>query len=277
MTRRTTNQMTLKEAINILSSAGVPDAVHDARAIFSHFGGFADYELVSREISSDNPDLIDALERRAKREPLQYIIGECDFYRERYFVSPGCLIPRSDTEVLVDFAVNNLPSGERFLDLCTGSGCVGLSVLNNTKNTSAILVDISDGALDIAKRNAERLGLAPRVDFLLADVLGEPLCDEVYAVLSNPPYVTDSEYESLDKEIYFEPKNAFVGGADGGDFYRAITEKYRDRLAVGGFIAYEIGYEQADLLREIAEANRMTCKIIHDLSGNARVAVLRGN
>ena len=269
--------MTLKEAISILSSAGVPDAVHDARAIFSHFGGFADYELVSREISSDNPDLIDALERRAKREPLQYIIGECDFYRERYFVSCGCLIPRSDTEVLVDFAVNNLPSGARFLDLCTGSGCVGLSVLNNTKNTSAILVDISDGALDIAKRNAERLGLAPRVDFLLADVLGEPLCDEVYAVLSNPPYVTDSEYESLDEEIYFEPKNAFVGGADGGDFYRAITEKYRDRLAVGGFIAYEIGYEQADLLREIAEANRMTCKIIHDLSGNARVAVLRGN
>lgn len=270
-----TKQMTLKEAINLLSSAGVPDAAHDARAIFSHFGGFADYQLVSREISSDNPDLADALERRAKREPLQYIIGECDFYRERYFVSPGCLIPRSDTEVLVDFAVKNLPSGARFLDLCTGSGCVGLSVLNNTENTSATLVDISGAALDIARKNAERLGLASRANFLLADVLGEPICDEVYAVLSNPPYVTDSEYEALEKEIYFEPKSAFVGGADGGDFYRAITEKYRDRLAVGGFIAYEIGYAQAELLSEIAEANRMTCEIIHDLSGNARVAVLR--
>lgn len=273
--RLQTKKMTLKEAINILSSAGVPDAVHDARAIFSHFGGFADYQLVSREISSDDPDLIDALERRAKREPLQYIIGECDFYRERYFVSRDCLIPRSDTEVLVDFAVRNLPSGAGFLDLCTGSGCVGLSVLSNTENTSATLVDISDSALSIARKNAERLGLLSRAELLLADVLGEPLCDKVYAVLSNPPYVTDTEYEALDEEIYFEPKNAFVGGTDGGDFYRAITEKYRDRLAEGGFIAYEIGYAQADLLCEIAEANRMTCEIIHDLSGNARVAVLR--
>lgn len=270
-----TKQMTLKEAINILSLAGVPDAAHDARSIFSCFGGFADYELVSRDISSDNPDLIDALERRAKREPLQYIIGECDFYREQYFVSQDCLIPRSDTEVLVDFAVKNLPSGARFLDLCTGSGCVGLSVLNNTENTSATLVDISDSALSVARRNADRLGLSARANFMLSDVLGEPIFDEVYAVLSNPPYVTDSEYETLDKEIYFEPKNAFVGGADGGDFYRAITEKYRDRLSAGGFIAYEIGYKQAELLSEIAEANRMTCEIIHDLSGNARVAVLR--
>ncbi len=266
--------MTLKEAIEILTAAGVPDAKHDARAIFRHFGGFADYALVSREISSEDEALTDAVKRRAAREPLQYIIGECDFYRERYFVSRDCLIPRSDTEVLVDFAVKNLPSGARFIDLCTGSGCVALSVLNNTENTSALAVDISAGALNIARKNADNLGLSERVEFLLYDALGEALPCEVFALLSNPPYVTDSEYESLDKEIYFEPKSAFVGGSDGGIFYRAITANYRDRLAPGGFIAYEIGAMQADLLREIAEENQMTCEIINDLQDRARVAVL---
>lgn len=269
--------MTLKEAIEILSAADVPDSAHDARAIFRHFGGFADYQLVSREISSNSEALIDAVNRRKNREPLQYIIGECDFYRERYFVSPSCLIPRSDTEVLVDYAVRNLPKGARFLDLCTGSGCVALSVLNNTENTTALAVDISESTLEVARKNADRLDLADRVDFLLADALDGAVTDKAFAVLSNPPYVTDAEYESLESEIYFEPKAAFVGGSDGGDFYRAITRNYKDRIAKGGFIAYEIGCGQADLLREIAEANKMSCEIIRDLSGNARVAVLRRN
>lgn len=267
--------MTLKEAIKVLCSAGVPEAVHDARAIFRHFGGFADYELVSRDVSSDKEELTNAIERRKNREPLQYIIGECDFYRERYFVSQDCLIPRSDTEILVDFAVKNLPVGARFLDLCTGSGCVALSVLNNTAKTSAIAVDISERALDIAKKNAKRLELSSRVEFLSANALSRAVDGDFYAVLSNPPYVTDAEYESLEKEIYFEPKNAFVGGFDGGDFYRAITALYKGRIADSGFIAYEIGAAQADLLRDIADTNQMSCHIINDLSGRARVAVLR--
>ena len=268
-------KMTLKEAIERLRAAGVPDAEYDARAIFRHFGGFADYELVSRSISSDNSQLTDAIERRTSREPLQYIIGECDFYRESYFVSCDCLIPRQDTEILVDFAVKNLPSGARFLDLCTGSGCVALSVLNNTEKTSAFAVDISEGAIGVARKNAERLGLSHRVEFLLSDARASAIEGDFYAVLSNPPYVTDEEYESLDEEIYFEPKSAFVGGADGGDFYRDITSLYKDRIAEGGFIAYEIGAMQGELLGKIAEENRMSCEIINDLSGRARVAVLR--
>ena len=267
--------MTLNEAINLLTAAGVPDAAHDARAIFRHFGGFADYQLVSRDISSDNSELLDAIERRKCREPLQYIIGECDFYRERYFVTGECLIPRSDTEILVDYAVGNLPKGAKFIDLCTGSGCVALSVLNNTEDTFALAVDISEPTLNVAIKNADRLSLTDRVNFLLADALGSAVADEVFAVLSNPPYVTDSEYKSLEREIYFEPKAAFVGGYDGGDFYRAITENYKNVIAKDGFIAYEIGAMQGDLLREIAADNQMSCEIIHDLSGNARVAVLR--
>ena len=271
----TMKKMTLSEAIERLRAAGVPDAEYDARAIFRHFGGFREYELVSRSISSDEPMLLEAVGRREEREPLQYIIGECDFYRERYFVSRDCLIPRSDTEILVDFAVKNLPSGARFIDLCTGSGCIALSVLNNTNDTTALAVDISPAALEIARKNANRLALDSRVEIREGDALGEAIGGEVDAVLSNPPYVTDGEYTALDREIYFEPRGAFVGGEDGGDFYRAITENYKNSLKVGGFIAYEIGAGQAALLGKIAEDNAMSCEIINDLGGRARVAVLK--
>jgi release factor glutamine methyltransferase len=190
-------------------------------------------------------------------------------------VSRDCLIPRSDTELLVDFAVKNLPSGARFIDLCTGSGCIALSVLNNTADTTALAVDISPAALEIARKNANRLGLDSRVEIREGDALGEAIGGEVDAVLSNPPYVTDGEYTALDREIYFEPRGAFVGGEDGGDFYRAITENYKNSLKVGGFIAYEIGAGQAALLGKIAEDNQMSCEIINDLGGRARVAVLK--
>ena len=267
--------MTLKEAISILAEAGVPDAEYDARALFAHFGGLLPHQLVMRDARCDSPELIDALNRRAKREPLQYIIGRCDFYRESYFVTPDCLIPRQDSEILVDFAVKNLPRGAHFLDLCTGSGCIALSVLNNTDKTTAVAVDISHGALSLAKKNAERLALEDRIDLRLGDATKGVSEGEFFAVLSNPPYVTYSEYALLEDEIYFEPKGAFVGGEDGGDFYRAITPIYRDRIADSGFIAYEIGEGQAALLCEIAKANSMSCEIIPDLAGRARVAVLR--
>ena len=267
--------MTLNNAISILRDAGVPDAEYDARAIFRHFGSFAEYELVSRSISTDSQEVLKAIERRAKREPLQYIIGECDFYRERYKVSDACLIPRHDTEILVDFAVKNLPQGARFLDLCTGSGCIALSVLNNTDGTHAVAVDISHLALDIAKENAKRLSLDSRIELKLHDALSDALDGEFDAVLANPPYVTDAEYENLEKEIYFEPKNAFVGGLDGAKFYITITPLYQKKIKKDGFIAYEIGAGQAELLREIAKQNEMSCEIINDLSGHARVAVLK--
>jgi release factor glutamine methyltransferase len=185
------------------------------------------------------------------------------------------LIPRADTETLVDFAVKNLPEGALFLDLCTGSGCVAISTLKNTAHTRAVAVDLSEGALEIARENAERNGVSDRIEFILGDAKGEIETGEIFALLSNPPYVADEVYEGLEGEIFHEPKMAFVGGSDGGDFYRAITPIYRDKIANDGFIAYEIGYDQAELLREIAKDNSMSCEIIKDLGGNDRVAILR--
>ena len=268
--------MRLEEAISILSEAGIESASHDAEELFCHFAGYSRSTLyLMHRIESDSPALINAVERRAKREPLQYIIGKAYFYRERYKVTPACLIPRFDTEILVDYAVDNLPEGAVFMDLCTGSGCVAISTLRNTKNTYAIAADISADALAIAEENAELNEVSDRISFRRIDLMSEALTDRVFAVLSNPPYVREDVYEELEGEIFCEPRAAFVGGEDGGDFYRHLTPIYKNIIDSEGFIAYEIGYDQADMLRKIAEENGMTCRILKDYGARDRVAVLK--
>ena len=267
--------MKLSEATRILTDAGVENPRHDAREIFRKFAGFKDCELICPEASSDLTELLSAIKRRAEREPLQYILGDVDFYRENYEVTPDCLIPRQETELLVDFAVKNIPSGKEFVDLCTGSGCIAISTLCNTKDTSALAVDLSDGALRIAAKNAKKNGVADRVKFLCRDVLTDAVTDSVFAVLSNPPYVTEAAYSTLEPEIYKEPKMAFLAGEDGLIFYRTIVSLYKDKIEKGGFFAFEIGYDQATSLFDIAELHGMCAEIIKDYSGNDRIAVLR--
>lgn len=274
---RISKKMKLSEAARLLSEAGITSARDEARTLFSHFDGIPRHKLIADDPSTQNPELISAIRRRQSREPLQYILGEVGFYKETYKVTPDCLIPREDTEILVDFAVKNLSVGARFADICTGSGCIAISVLKNTVSTSALAVDISEGALKLAAQNARLNGVYERISFESCDVLksAPSLGEKFDAVLSNPPYVTNKIYLSLEKEIYSEPEIAFVGGEDGGDFYRAITKNLLPRLSDGGFIAYEIGYDQSELIRSVAEQNGMSAEIISDLSGNPRVAVLR--
>lgn len=267
--------MKLYEAINILTEAGVEDPRYDARELFRRIGGFKDYELLSQAVESSSPKLISAINRRANREPLQYIVGEVDFYRESYKVTPDCLIPRQETELLVDYAVKNIPSGKSFLDLCTGSGCIAISTLCNTNGTAAIAVDLSESALNVARENANRCGVSDRVRFLCKNALTECAAESVFAVISNPPYVTEAAYASLQPEIYKEPRMAFVAGEDGLVFYRAIVSLYKDKIEKGGFFAFEIGYDQGDALREIAASHGMSAEIIKDYSANDRIAVLK--
>ena len=267
--------MKLSEAISILTEAGIENPRHDAREIFRKIGKLKDYELLSKDVSIDLPEIAEAIKRRAEREPLQYILGEVDFYRESYEVTPDCLIPRQETELLVDFAVQNIPSGKSFVDLCTGSGCIAVSTLCNTHGTKAFAVDLSENALRLAKKNAEKNGVSDRISFLCRDVLKEPVIKSAFAVLSNPPYVTESAYRTLAPEIYKEPKMAFVAGEDGLIFYRTIVSLYKDVIDKDGFLAFEIGYDQADALREIASAHEMLSEIIKDYSGNDRIAVLK--
>lgn len=267
--------MKLSEAKKILSEAGVPNAEYDAEVLFSEIGKVNRSTFLFDDPDIDSPMLAFAIERRAKREPLQYILKKAYFYKEEYVVDRHCLIPRQDTEILVDYAVKHIPKGKHFLDLCAGSGCVGISTLKNTVGTVATLADLSGEALYIARVNAERNGVMDRCHLVITDVCKKPLFNKCFAVLSNPPYVTEDAYSVLEDEIGFEPKMAFIGGDGGLEFYKKLTPMYRDVIADEGFIAYEIGYDQGEALRKIAEENSMSCEIIKDLSGNDRVAVLR--
>ena len=266
--------MTLSEAIKTLRDADIDSPEYDARELFRVFSGIKS-ELITLASSSDSEALLSAIHKRASREPLQYIIGTVGFYREEYKVTPDCLIPRSDTEILVDYAVKNIPAGERFADLCTGSGCVGISTLKNTKNTECDSFDISEGALALTRYNAEKNGVTNRLSAVKKDLLREDIEKEYFAILSNPPYIPKSVYDELEKEIFHEPKIAFVGGDSGLIFYERLIPVCINRIKADGFLAFEIGYDQADSLRALAKAHGCSCQILKDYSGNDRVAVLR--
>ena len=266
--------ITLKEAIKRLEEAGIPSPDYDARELFRAFANLGSTPL-TQGAASDSDELLRAIERRVAREPLQYIVGSVGFYREEYKVTPDCLIPRSDTEILVDYAVKNIPCGERFADLCSGSGCIGISTLKNTKDTLCDSFDISDGALALTRENAVLNCVEGRITVTKKDLLGEEVEGEYFAILSNPPYIPREVYEGLEREIFSEPEIAFVGGEDGLIFYERLTPMCKKAIKDGGFIAFEIGYDQADSLRKIADRNGLSCQIIKDYSGNDRVAVLR--
>lgn len=266
--------MTLTEAIEMLRESGVDSPEYDARELFRVFAGFGS-GFIPRDASSDSDELTDAVKRRATREPLQYIIGTVGFYREEYRVTPDCLIPRSDTEILVDYAVKHIPEGECFADLCSGSGCIGISTLKNTTGTHCDAYDVSDGAIALTQDNAQRNGVLGRISVIKKDLLREDIDGEYFAILSNPPYIPRSVYEGLEKEIFAEPEIAFVGGDDGLIFYERLIPVCKNHIKKGGFIAFEIGYDQAESLRALAKKNNLTCEIIKDYSGNDRVVVMK--
>ncbi len=268
--------MKLSAIIKRLCDGGIDNARGEALMLFEHYSGISKEKLLFSDPECDAPELKIAIERRLFREPLQYILGYAYFYNEKYKVTPDCLIPRSDTEILVELATGLIPDGESFFDLCCGSGCIAISTLKNTKDTRAFALDISEGAIDIAKDNARDNGVLDRIEFITADVLCYETDKVVFAVLSNPPYVTSEEYLSLDKELYFEPKSALVGFGEGGcGFYEKIVSLYKRKIKKGGFIALEIGYLQADLVCKIAEENNMNCEVVRDYNGQDRVLILR--
>lgn len=266
--------ITLKEAIAALEKSGIDSPEYDARELFRVFGNLSG-EIPTLLTSSDSEELAVALSRRMTREPLQYIIGNVGFYREEYKVTPDCLIPRSDTEILVDYAVKHIPQDESFADLCSGSGCVGISTLKNTTGTTCTSYDVSDGAIALTLENGVANGVADRLTVVKKDLLNEEIDGEYFAILSNPPYIPREVYEGLEAEIFSEPEIAFVGGDSGLIFYERLIPACIDRIKPEGFIAFEIGFDQAESLRALATRYGLGCQIIKDYSGNDRVAVLR--
>ncbi len=232
---------------------------------------------------TDEKSRAEALDRLSRGEPVQYITGEAYFYGEVYSVSPDCLIPRPDTERLVDRIVRI--AGEKsvcIIDLCTGSGCVAISSAAHCPNLRVTAADISEGALALAKQNAVRNGVDKRVGFIRADIKDDAfiagLPDRGYDIIvSNPPYIATGVIGTLDDSVKHEPVLALDGGVDGLGFYRVILQKYKSKLAPDGVLLLEIGYDQADAMRGLAGEYGYTCGIFRDYGGNDRVAELRVN
>lgn len=264
--------MTLIQIRKTLEESGVPDAAFDAAELICHFEKVSRASAMTGDFSS--PALIEAIEKRKSGEPLQYILGEWDFMGYTFRVTPDCLIPRFDTEVLCSYLVENLPENGRFADLCTGSGCIAAAALKMRADARATAVELYPETLKIAKENAENLGVSDRIEFIEADVTADCLSGKFDMIVSNPPYVTLSEMADLSREVKKEPPHALTDGGDGLSIIRKIIEIYPAHLKDGGILAIEIGYKQGNALREIAKKYSLTCEILRDSGDRDRVAVI---
>ena len=271
--------MKYRDIIDKLQSVSPDEYENEAKILIEYFTKKRiSHYLINENEEISSSALDDAIKKREMHIPLQYIIGKWEFYRQTYIVNENCLIPRSDTEVLVEKATELLPRNAHFIDLCTGSGCIAISTLAERDDTTAIMVDKFPETLKIASQNAIVNGVNNRVMPMLLDVLNEEnaLCEMCFdAILSNPPYIRPEVIEKLSDEVKHEPYVALYGGDDGLIFYNKIIKDYSKFLKKDGFMLFEIGYDQADDLQRISAENGFACQIFKDYGGNDRVALLR--
>ena len=264
--------MTYEDICEKLRSAGIENYRYEASMLIEELCGSSSIEgdFTSQKLS-------EAVKKRCARYPLQYIIGKWWLANCEFFVDESCLVPRPDTETVVELAAKLLPKNSVFADLCTGSGCIAVSVLDLRADTRAEAYELYPKTLEMAKKNAEHNKVADRFAPVLGNVLEKGLLkDKKFdAIISNPPYIRTDVIETLEKEARTEPRAALDGGEDGLVFYRAIMKNFADNLAVGGFFLFEIGYDQAYDLRQIADENGFFCEIYKDLGGCDRAALLR--
>ena len=272
--------MTYRQLCAKLQDAKIEDSEWDALCLMERFCQVSPSLLrVAPDRDYESPSLADAIDRRLAHEPLQYILGEWDFYRQKYEVSPDCLIPRADTEVLVETAVRLLPHGARFADLCTGSGCIAISTLAERPDTQAVALEKFPATLSLAERNAAKNEVSARFFTVLADVLSsaQKLVENAPfdAILSNPPYIPTADIDALSPEVHAEPVAALDGGKDGLLFYRSILKNYTPLLKKDGFFLFEIGFDQAEALLSLGRENSLLhAHVIRDLGGRDRVVYL---
>ncbi len=272
--------MTVLDITRLLTGAGIDpaDARSEARLLVSHFTGKpASYLLANPTEDFDSPALAEAVEKRSKRYPLQYIIGKWEFYGLPFAVNEHTLIPRPDTELIAEAAIRHTPENGRILDLCTGSGCIAAAILANRSSACGTAVDLYPETLRAAEDNLTALGLSDRCTFVCGDATTDLLDPRVVfdVIVSNPPYVTADEMNALEPELSYEPEHALTDGGDGLSILEKIIEIYKHHLAPDGIMILEHGWKQSDAVREIAAKNGMTHEKIMDYGGNIRGAVLR--
>lgn len=269
-----------------LEEAGIEEAAQDARLLLEHVCGTDRNDLLAhgdRPVEMDRQEAYaNLLDRRAERIPLQQLTGVQYFMGLEFQVNEHVLIPRQDTEVLVEEVLKHLHDGMRVLDLCTGSGCILISLLRYTNDCQGLGVDISRQALAVAKQNADRL-LAGKVSFggqdkaeaprFLESDLFEKVEGTFDVIVSNPPYIPRAVIDTLMPEVRdHEPRQALDGSEDGLLFYRRITRECKGHLAGGGMLFFEIGYDQGEAVSRLMEQEGfLEIQVIKDYAGLDRV------
>ncbi|MBI5561726.1 MAG: peptide chain release factor N(5)-glutamine methyltransferase [Deltaproteobacteria bacterium] len=285
--RPATTADAIAQASGTLRAAGIQDGRAEAEFFLTHLLGCKRHELylgAGRVLNAEERGAFaDFIARRLRREPAQYIAGVTEFHGLEFKAAPEALIPRPETELLVNEALSSgLQRDAVIIDLCTGSGCVAVTIAVKLPYVTALATDISSGTLKVAEENAKRHGIAHRVRFiegdLFAPLAGLALEGQASLILSNPPYVAEAEFEGLQPEVRdYEPRSALVAGPDGLEFYRRIIKDAPAFLTPGGWLMVEIGYGQAgraaDLFNADGRYNKVEVK--KDLSGIERVVKAR--
>ena len=266
----------LNKGVAMLRQEGIADADTDGWYLLEYASGMSRNDYFLRMEEEASGELAEAygrlLEKRCTRIPLQYLTGEQEFMGLTFSVNPHVLVPRQDTETLVEQAEKQLSPGKRVLDLCTGSGCILISLLARVPGVSGLGTDISEEALATAERNADRLGVADHAQWARGDLFA-PVEGRFDVIVSNPPYIPREDIDGLMPEVAdFEPRGALDGGDDGLDFYRRITSEASEYLEAGGRLFLEIGCDQArDVTALMEKAGFVHVATVRDLSGLDRV------
>lgn len=285
--------VTLAEAINraaeILSQRSITNARLDAEVLLSHISGKDRVWLITHNkdvLDSRRSRLFeDAIRRRSRREPLQYITGKQEFWGLDFFVTPDVLIPRPETELLVEAAVKiakDAGHAATIVDLCTGSGCIAVSVAKELGDARIFATDTSARALAIARKNAQKHGVSGRIRFLEGDLYG-PLAEldllgRVDVISANPPYIRSGDLPMLQAEVKdYEPEAALIAGPEGTEIQKIIIDKATAFLKKQGSLIMEMGMGQAEALTGMVAADTAYDKpeIRKDLAGIDRVIVVR--
>ncbi|MEN6357640.1 MAG: peptide chain release factor N(5)-glutamine methyltransferase [Armatimonadota bacterium] len=275
----------LKYSVERLGQAGVDTPLLDSQLLMAKALGCTRLDVIAhpeRELSdTEHNTFHNLIEKRASRYPLAYILGHKEFYGLEIEVSPGVLIPRPETETLVDFSVSHFRSSAfarlNIADIGTGSGAIAIAIAANIPGAILYATEISSDALKVARRNIENHQLSDRVILIEGDLV-EPLKSlgvQFDAIVSNPPYIPSADIETLEPEVaVYEPRAALDGGSDGLDAYRDLLPNSLGLLKENGFIAVEVGIGEAQLVEEIAmSAGYCETQIIKDLSGIDRVVI----
>ena len=284
-----TIQNLLNQTAQYLTDKGIDSPRLSAELLLCHVLQMQRIELYThfdRPVTKEQADRLQELVKRAgESEPIAYLIGRTEFYSLELEISPACLIPRPETELLVERAIEFLRTrkGKQFVcDLCTGCGCIAVAIAKNFTNAEIIATDISDTALETAVKNIKKNQLEKRIKLLCGDLF-DPIVpyldvEKFDLIVCNPPYVSSAEYEKLEKNVKdYEPKIALHAGTDGLDVYRKIAQQVDAFLKADGALMMEIGYAQGQAIRELLESTVIFSKIRieKDFNDNDRIVIAR--